>query len=123
MTMSSLTRTLLGLLRHPRRRVTLATLVDGLPSGAYQRSLLQSWLSGRPSSTSTIELVISMLPPRVALLFAASCAEHVLRIFEKVFHNDRAPRDAVGAIKTWLRGDKGRKEVQEACAAVAQFLK
>lgn len=38
-------------------------------------------------------------------LWAASCAEHVLRLFESVRPDDPRPREAIGHARAWARGE------------------
>ena len=38
-------------------------------------------------------------------LWAADCAEHVLRLFEAESPDDGRPRAAIGAVRAWTRGD------------------
>src|ERR1700760_2990977 len=38
-------------------------------------------------------------------LWAASCAEHVLHLFESAEPDDRRPRDAIGHARAWVRGE------------------
>jgi hypothetical protein len=38
-------------------------------------------------------------------LWAASCAEHVLRLFEAVRPEDRRPRQAIEHARAWVRGE------------------
>lgn len=42
---------------------------------------------------------------RLLALWAASCAEHVLDLFESVRPDDRRPRGAIEAARAWARGD------------------
>jgi hypothetical protein len=42
---------------------------------------------------------------RLLALWAASCAEHVLDLFESVRPDDRRPREAIEAARAWARGD------------------
>ena len=42
---------------------------------------------------------------RLLALWAASCAEHVLPLFESAHPGDARPRDAVEAAGAWVRGD------------------
>src|SRR5437764_14948029 len=38
-------------------------------------------------------------------LWAASCAEHVLHLFESVQPEDRRPREAIEHARAWVRGE------------------
>ncbi len=38
-------------------------------------------------------------------LWAATCAEHVLHLFESVQPEDRRPRQAIEAVRAWTRGE------------------
>jgi hypothetical protein len=42
---------------------------------------------------------------RLLALWAASCAEHVLPLFESARPGDARPRDAVDAARAWVEGD------------------
>ncbi|MCD2188080.1 MULTISPECIES: putative immunity protein [Actinomycetospora] len=42
---------------------------------------------------------------RLLALWAAVCAEHVLGLFEDVRPDDRRPREAIEAIRAWVRGE------------------
>lgn len=42
---------------------------------------------------------------RLLALWAAACAEHVLHLFEEVQPADTRPRDAIAAIRAWVRGE------------------
>ena len=42
---------------------------------------------------------------RLLALWAASCAEHVLPLFERVRPDDRRPRRALDQVRAWVRGE------------------
>ncbi len=42
---------------------------------------------------------------RLLALWAATCAEHVLPLFEAVRPDDRRPREAIDRIRAWTRGE------------------
>jgi hypothetical protein len=42
---------------------------------------------------------------RLLALWAATCAEHVLHLFESVQRSDPRPRDAVDRVRAWARGE------------------
>src|SRR5690242_17105472 len=42
---------------------------------------------------------------RLLALWAASCAEHVLHLFESARPEDRRPRHAIDLARAWVRGD------------------
>jgi hypothetical protein len=42
---------------------------------------------------------------RLLSVWAASCAEHVLHLFESVQPDDRRPREAIGHARAWARGE------------------
>jgi hypothetical protein len=44
---------------------------------------------------------------RLLALWAASCAEHVLHLFESEQPSDPRPRRAIEQIRSWTRGDHG----------------
>lgn len=51
---------------------------------------------------------------RLLALWAATCAEHVLRHFEAVRPSDTRPRDAIEAIRAWARGERRMMETRAA---------
>jgi hypothetical protein len=51
---------------------------------------------------------------RLLALWAASCAEHVLRLFESVQPSDLRPRRAIEQIRAWTRGEIGMSESRAA---------
>ena len=51
---------------------------------------------------------------RLLALWAASCAEHVLPLFESAQPGDARPRDAVEAARAWVRGDLKMMQVRTA---------
>ena len=55
---------------------------------------------------------------RVARLFAADCAEHVLHIFEAVYPNDKRPREAIEAARKYARGEISAEELRVYANAV-----
>jgi len=54
---------------------------------------------------------------RIARLFAADCAEHVLHIFERHYPNDDRPRKAIEAARKFANGETSVKELERASAA------
>ena len=48
----------------------------------------------------------SGLPPRLCMVWALSCVEHILPTFEKEFHQDTRPRQILGAALMVLRENK-----------------
>ena len=42
---------------------------------------------------------------RLLALWAASCAEHVLHLFESARPEDPRPRDAIAQARAWVRGE------------------
>jgi len=42
---------------------------------------------------------------RLLALWAASCAEHALHLFESVRPEDPRPREAIGHARAWVRGE------------------
>ena len=42
---------------------------------------------------------------RLLALWAASCAEHVLHLFESAAPGDERPREAIAQVRGWARGD------------------
>ena len=50
-------------------------------------------------------------------LFAADCAEHVVRLFEAQCPDDDRPRQAIDAARAFARGEIGREELSAAQAA------
>ena len=51
---------------------------------------------------------------RLLALWAATCAEHVLHHFESERPSDRRPRQAIGRIRAWTRGDVRMSESRAA---------
>src|SRR3954465_12241270 len=47
-------------------------------------------------------------------LWAASCAEHVLALFESVQPEDPRPREAIEAARAWVRGEVGMMQARAA---------
>jgi hypothetical protein len=43
--------------------------------------------------------------PHLLALWAASCAEHVLHLFESAQPDDSRPREAIGHARAWVRGE------------------
>lgn len=42
---------------------------------------------------------------RLLALWAAACADHVLRLFERDVPDDGRPRQAIEAVRSWVRGE------------------
>jgi hypothetical protein len=51
---------------------------------------------------------------RLLALWAASCAEHVLGLFETAQPDDRRPRQAIERIRAWTRGEATMAEARAA---------
>ena len=51
---------------------------------------------------------------RLLALWAATCAEHVLHLFEAVQPSDPRPRQAIEKIRTWARGEARMMETRAA---------
>ncbi len=51
---------------------------------------------------------------RLLALWAASCAEHVLGLFESVRPQDPRPREAVEHARAWVRGEVGMMQARAA---------
>ncbi len=51
---------------------------------------------------------------RLLALWAASCAEHVLHLFESVRPEDKRPRQAIDKARTWVRGEITMTEARTA---------
>jgi hypothetical protein len=47
---------------------------------------------------------------RLLALWAASCAEHVLHLFESVQPGDPRPRSAIDEVRAWARGERRMSE-------------
>lgn len=47
-------------------------------------------------------------------LWAASCAEHVIDLFESARPDDPRPRDAIEQARAWVRGDRGMMQARGA---------
>lgn len=50
-------------------------------------------------------------------LWAADCAEHVLPYFEQAYPNDDRPRNAIEAVRAWVRGEMRVGEVRAVAVA------
>ncbi len=51
---------------------------------------------------------------RLLALWAATCAEHVLDLFEAVEPADRRPREAIDSARSWVRGEVGMMQARAA---------
>lgn len=51
---------------------------------------------------------------RLLALWAAKCAEHVLPLFESVDPDDLRPRQALDAIRAWVRGELRMRQTRAA---------
>ncbi|WP_425147160.1 putative immunity protein [Deinococcus sp.] len=51
---------------------------------------------------------------RLLALWAATCAEHVLHLFEEVQPSDPRPRLAIEQLRAWTRGEVGMMETRAA---------
>lgn len=51
---------------------------------------------------------------RLLALWAATCAEHVLHLFESVQPPDSRPREAIDQIRAWARGESRMSEARAA---------
>ncbi len=51
---------------------------------------------------------------RLLAVWAASCAEHVLHLFESVRPSDPRPRHAIGHVRAWARGEMRMSESRAA---------
>lgn len=49
---------------------------------------------------------------RLLALWAATCAEHVLGLFESARPDDPRPREAIEAARAWVRGELGMMEAR-----------
>ncbi len=65
------------------------------------------------------EVLRSGLPPRLYFVWALLCTERVLPAFEREFHQDTRPRQALGAAALLLR--EGRHEALELCRTRLEF--
>jgi hypothetical protein len=57
---------------------------------------------------------LSDVDHRLLALWAADCAEHVLHLFERQASPDCRPREAIGAIRAWARGEMGMMQARAA---------
>lgn len=67
--------------------------------------------------TKTGKLIAALLGKQnhhTSVLWAASCAEHVLIFFEEKNPEDKRPRKAIEAGRAWVRGEIGIAEAREA---------
>ncbi len=51
---------------------------------------------------------------RLLALWAASCAEHVLDLFESVRPDDPRPRQAIAQVRAWVRGESTMTQARTA---------
>jgi len=51
---------------------------------------------------------------RLLALWAATCAEHVLHLFESAQPSDLRPRQAIGQARAWVRGEITMSQAREA---------
>jgi hypothetical protein len=56
------------------------------------------------------------------VLWAADCAERVLRCFEEPYPKDDRPRKAIDAGRAWVRGEIGLSEARAAASAAGTTL-
>jgi len=54
---------------------------------------------------------------RLLAEWAATCAEHVLHLFEQARPDDTRPRDAITAGRAWVRGEVRMREARQAAFA------
>jgi len=56
----------------------------------------------------------SLIRITISSLWAASCAEHVIHLFESAQPEDPRPREAVEHARTWVRGEVKMKQARAA---------
>jgi len=54
---------------------------------------------------------------RLLAVWAASCAEHVLHLFEQVNSDDKRPRQAIELAREWVKGEIPMKQAHQAAFA------
>lgn len=80
-------------------RIALAAILGDSASTAMGIPPIEPILRNKPYDKIPIDIqrvLRSGLPPRLCMVWALSCTERVLPIFEKEFHQDTRPRQAVG---------------------------
>ena len=55
--------------------------------------------------------LVSQTDQKTLALWAIECAERVMPYFEKEFPNDKRPRTAIDALKTWIKSGKSKMAV------------
>lgn len=61
--------------------------------------------------------LLSVISHQTAALWAAECAEHVLPLFEEKHPNENRPRNAIGAVRSWVCGEVTVGEARKAAFA------
>lgn len=100
------------------------------PSGSLQGAPQSTRPSGRCNRKGSILILPKVRDPRfitirrggtltdfdhrLLALWAASCAEHVLHLFESVQPDDSRPRQAIEQIRAWTRGEAKMMETRAA---------
>lgn len=110
------------------------TLLDSDSRGAWARLVKQleavedgraapirKWLDIDFNGTPVSEVVADLLPKRIGVEFAASCAEHVLHVFTGYFPSDDRPALVLRAIGSWIRGDSTAKSVERVNRELGRF--
>src|ERR1700730_3862498 len=99
-------------------------------SNLYSQPAAEPWPWGRCKKKGTAVILPKDRAPRfitirrggtltdsdhqLLALWAATCAEHVLHLFESVKPSDPRPRHAIGQTRAWVRGEITMSQAREA---------
>lgn len=67
-------------------------------------------MAGEPGPRPRSPQALSETDRRIVAVWAADCAEHVLRLFEDEAPTDARPRDAIARTRAYARGELGSAE-------------
>jgi hypothetical protein len=90
---------------HPRPNVDRADRSNTPSASAVAGARDQGWRSCEDRAYGN---------HRLLALWAASCAEHVLHLFESAKPDDRRPREAIEHARAWVRGEVSMMQAQAA---------
>jgi uncharacterized protein (TIGR02996 family) len=76
---------------------------------------------GARGGPNVVHLALQLVPQQLGVEFACGCAEHVLRIFEREFPQDRRPHQVIVTIRRWLQGEATKKEVRLVWGALLEL--
>jgi hypothetical protein len=107
---------------------TLEQLMSWNPCSRYSEARIRRLAKGRETFTAVDVLKLripaedrlwvvlrpELLPERTLRLFACSCAEHVLPLFEQQYPEDKRPRRAIETARRFAAGEAPREELAAA---------